>query len=62
MGVTRRLAEFVVGKGFEDLPGDVVHDTKRLVLDAIGCALGGLRIKYASEKILNVTKAIGGNA
>jgi 2-methylcitrate dehydratase PrpD len=61
MGIAYKLAEFVVQKKFEDLPRNVVHDTKRLVLDALGCALGGQKIKYVSEKIINVIKAIGGN-
>lgn len=60
MGVTHQLAEFVVEKEFENLPRNVVHDTKRLILDALGCALGGLRIKHVSGKILNVIRAIGG--
>jgi 2-methylcitrate dehydratase len=30
---------------FQDLPPDVVHQTKRVVLDTLGCAIGG----YASE-------------
>jgi 2-methylcitrate dehydratase len=43
---------------FEDLPSDVVHQTKRLVLDTLGCAIGG----YASEAsrvIQEVVKEFG---
>ena len=36
------LAEFIVRQKFEDLPKDVVHETKRALLDSIGCAIGGL--------------------
>ena len=32
---------------FEDLPAEVVHQTKRLIVDSIGCALGGYRSEPA---------------
>jgi len=35
------LAELVLGMHYEDLPVDVVHQAKRLVLDTMGCAMGG---------------------
>jgi len=37
-----RLADFTVGLRYEDLPADVVRQSKRLFIDAVGCALGGL--------------------
>lgn len=40
-----RLSDYVAALSYPSLPGDVVHQTKRLILDTIGCALGG----YASE-------------
>ena len=40
--ITQELAEFVAGIRFEDLPQDVVHESKRVLLDSIGCALAGL--------------------
>lgn len=36
------LAEFTARLRFEDLPSEVVQESKRLLLDGIGCALGGL--------------------
>lgn len=36
------LAEFTSGVRFEDLPLKVVEESKRLLIDSIGCALGGL--------------------
>jgi len=45
MGVARDLAKYAIGLTFEDLPPDVVHQTKRVVLDTLGCAIGG----YSSE-------------
>jgi 2-methylcitrate dehydratase PrpD len=36
------LAEFTTGTRYEDLPAPVAEESRRLLLDAIGCALGGL--------------------
>jgi 2-methylcitrate dehydratase len=41
MGVARRLAEQVRKFRFEEIPPDVIHQTKRLILDTLGCAIGG---------------------
>ncbi len=40
--ITETLAKFVSQVRFEDLPKEVVHETKRITLDIIGCALGSL--------------------
>lgn len=45
MGIARALARFALDTRFEDLPEDVVHQTKRVLLDTLGCAIGG----YESE-------------
>jgi 2-methylcitrate dehydratase PrpD len=37
-----RAGRFVVGIKFEDLPEDVVYETKRVLLDSIGCAIAGI--------------------
>lgn len=58
--VTRILAEFAAGITFEDIPEKIVHQTKRVIFDSLGCALGG----YSSEKALiarNLAKGLGGN-
>lgn len=39
---TSILAEFISGITFEDIPDGVVRETKRILIDSIGCALGGL--------------------
>jgi len=36
------LAEFTVATRYADLPSSVVSESKRLLIDSIGCALGGL--------------------
>ncbi|ULA69718.1 MAG: putative 2-methylcitrate dehydratase 1 [Nitrospira sp.] len=35
-----RLAHYTQSLRFEDLPGDVVHEVKRRLLDSLGCAFG----------------------
>ena len=45
MTLSRQLAEEVLRFEARDLPPDVIHQTKRLVLDTLGCAIGG----YSSE-------------
>jgi len=39
--VTRSMAEWAASVTFEDLPPGVVTETKRFLMDAMGCALGG---------------------
>lgn len=41
MSVTRAITEFGVNTRYEDLPEEVVHEVKRLLLDSVGCALAG---------------------
>ena len=38
--IVGRLAGYVSSLGYADLPGEVVHQVKRLVIDSIGCGLG----------------------
>ena len=45
MSIARELAKSAKDLTFEDLPPHVVHQTKRLMLDTLGCAIGG----YGSE-------------
>ena len=45
MNIVRNLAKKVKSFRFEDLPPDVVHQTKRVILDTLGCAIGG----YSSD-------------
>src|SRR3954452_18245061 len=35
-----RMAAFATGLRYEDLPREVVHEVKRVVIDSLGCALG----------------------
>ncbi len=39
--LVERLAAYAARLQFEDLPAEVVHQAKRLIVDTMGCALGG---------------------
>jgi 2-methylcitrate dehydratase len=43
--IVERLSSYTTSLGFEDLPPDVVHQGKRLLVDTLACSLGG----YTSE-------------
>ena len=43
---TRAMAAFVAGVQFEDIPADVRHRAKLLILDSIGCGLYGARLQW----------------
>jgi 2-methylcitrate dehydratase len=43
--IVERLSSYTTSLEFEDIPPDVVHQGKRLLVDTLGCALGG----YTSE-------------
>lgn len=57
--VTETLAKFSSGLEFNDLPPEVVHELKRLLLDTIGCGLGGLDLDKG-EMALRLAKKSGG--
>ena len=41
--ITVEISRWAAGVKFDDLSGDAVHQAKRFLLDAMGCALGGYR-------------------
>jgi hypothetical protein len=41
--VTRRLAEFLAGSQWQDIPDEVRHEAKRTILNFVGTATGGCR-------------------
>ncbi len=43
--LTDRLARYTQSLCYDDLPGEVVHEVKRRVLDSLGCALGAWKAK-----------------
>jgi 2-methylcitrate dehydratase PrpD len=54
------LAAFAVNTRFEDLPGEVVRECKRLLLDTVGCAVGGLRTE-SGQIALQYIDRLGGH-
>jgi 2-methylcitrate dehydratase PrpD len=57
--ITKRLASFIAGLKFEDLPAPVVEQTKKCLLDYTGVALYGARTPIAS-KFFNFIRRFGG--
>ena len=58
MGVTERLAKFVVGLDYDDLPADVKELSKHLILDFIGVTLAG-SLEPASSIVHKFVKELG---
>lgn len=52
---TRAIAQFVSGLSLEDIPPDVLHRVKLLMLDSFGCALYGANLEWT--RILKQTLA-----
>ena len=40
--ITRELARFAAETKYEDLPPEIIHETKLVLMEHIGCALGAL--------------------
>ncbi len=59
-GVTRKLAEFSAQTRYEQLPAEVVRESKRLLLDTIGCAVGAVYTDSGGIALKHV-RALGGN-
>ena len=59
MTVAREIAKYALELSYDALPTEVVHEAKKVVLDALGCAIGA----YPSETsrvIQNIIKELGG--
>jgi 2-methylcitrate dehydratase len=57
--VTAKMSQWAAGLRFEDLSAEAVHQCKRFLLDALGCALGGYRVSDVGIA-LAVLDEIGG--
>ena len=57
--VARELASFVVKSGFTDLPEQIVCEMKRVLLDSIGCAIGGLMTERG-KIVVKLARRLGG--
>ncbi len=60
-GVTEKVADFAVKACFEDLPEQVVHESKRLFLDSMGCALAGWSVDKG-RLAAGLAEKLGGDA
>ncbi len=58
--ICRDLAKFAVETRWEDLPSSLVHETKRILMDSIGCILGAQTIDKGKMS-LSLAKRLGGN-
>ncbi|MBI4588427.1 MAG: MmgE/PrpD family protein [Candidatus Rokubacteria bacterium] len=61
METTRPLADFAIHTTFEKLPSEVVHQTKRVLLDCVACALAATRTDKG-RIVLEVGRELGGSA
>jgi 2-methylcitrate dehydratase PrpD len=61
MHVTKDIADFAARTDYEDLPLFVVQETKRLLLDTMGCAIGGLSTQKGKIAI-HLARSLGGPA
>ncbi len=59
MSLTEQWAEFLTKTKFEDLPPEVVEQTKMLILDSIGCAFGGYTLTWG-KKVISLGRDLGG--
>jgi len=59
MIVTRELARFAYQARYEDLPAPVIGEAKRILLDALGCVVGGLKTRKG-ELGVRMARALGG--
>jgi|SRR3989339_98778 len=57
--IVKQISDFAEKTNFSDLPGEVVHEMKRVVLDSIGCALLG-RLTSRGKIAGNLASRLGG--
>ena len=57
--VLQSLARFVSETRYEDLPAAVVSETKRILLDSIGCALSSLSVDKGKMSV-ELARRLGG--
>jgi 2-methylcitrate dehydratase PrpD len=57
--LAEEFASFATDTRYDDLPPSIVHESKRLLLDSIGCALGGTHTA-PGEMAVSLVKRLGG--
>ena len=61
--IAEQLSDYAVSLRYEDLPDDVAHLAKRMIIDTLGCALGGYHsepARIAREVASTVTSSPAG--
>jgi 2-methylcitrate dehydratase len=61
MTIVQQLASYGGALRYEDLPAEVIHQAKRLIVDTVGCALGGAAsepAKIARDIAATVTSVV----
>lgn len=56
---TQSIVDFVVGTNFNHLPSDVVTQAKRIILDTLGCGIGGYTLDRGKVAI-DLARDLGG--
>ena len=59
MSITKSLVDYIVDTDFEDFPSEVIAKIKLLILDAVGCGLGGTQTKLG-QIFIDIAKSLGG--
>jgi len=60
ISATKLLGQFAARLRYEDIPKDVVHQAKRVILDTVGCAVSGFSID-PGKMIVHVIRELGGS-
>jgi 2-methylcitrate dehydratase len=59
MTVSKKLANYVKAFEYDNLPGEVVHQTKRILIDSLGCCIGAFEAD-ATQIVHGLVKDLGG--
>ena len=57
---TRTLSDFATSTVYENLPPQIIHETKRLILDVIACSLGACSTETGNVAV-KAAESIWGN-
>ena len=61
MKTTERLAQFIAGHDFSDLPEEVVELAKYTIVDTLGCCIAGYTVaREECTWIVDLVKELGG--
>jgi len=61
MGATEILASYAANLRYEDLPEQVVEQAKRIILDTVGCMIGGVPLPLG-KSIVELAQEMGGGS